>query len=111
MSSRVFRPELHQALRNHVESLLGKALLACDSSVENIWAIVLLCHWKDVGDKRGYNLIGFALRMATSADWYPDVRYLLEGSMREPGLDENEVQVRERRDKERLWMLLGNLDR
>jgi hypothetical protein len=111
ISSRVFRPELYHPLREHAETLLGKVLLACDSAIENIWAIICIYYWKDVRDKRGYNLVGFALRMASSAGWHKDWERAF--TVRQAGLNENEneLETRRRRDRERACMVLGNLDR
>lgn len=111
ISSRVFRPDLHQALRRHVEMLLGKVLLACDSAVENIWAIVCMYYWKDVGDKRGYTLVGFALRMASSAEWNKTRRRVASHEEMNSQMLETELQVRQRRDKDRVWLSVGNIDR
>ncbi|EWZ78270.1 hypothetical protein FOWG_17420 [Fusarium oxysporum f. sp. lycopersici MN25] len=109
ISSRIFQPESHYLIRNHTEFLLGRVLLACDSEVENIWAIICMYHWKDANDTRGYMLIGFALRMAVSAEWNMtrrSVSYNTEGLQ-----DPTELQVRQRRDKDRVWLALGNIDR
>ncbi|KAF4943644.1 hypothetical protein FGADI_13271 [Fusarium gaditjirri] len=109
ISSRIFQPESHRHIRDHAESLLGRALLACDSAVENIWAIICMYHWKDASDTRGYTLIGFALRMAASAEWNTTRRSV---SYDTHGLqEEGELQVRQRRDKDRVWLALGNIDR
>ncbi|KAJ3541558.1 hypothetical protein NM208_g4551 [Fusarium decemcellulare] len=109
ISSRIFQPESHQAIRDQAELLLGRALLACESAIENIWAIICMYHWKDANDARGYTLIGFALRMAASAEWNMTRRSVsydtedLRGS--------TELQVRQKRDKDRIWLALGNIDR
>ncbi|KAF5563891.1 hypothetical protein FPHYL_4917 [Fusarium phyllophilum] len=109
ISSRIFQPASHKPIRDHAEFLLGQALLACDSAVENIWAIICMYHWKDAKDARGYTLIGFALRMAASADWKKTRRSV---SYDNQGLQEaGELQVRQRRDKDRAWMILGNIER
>lgn len=108
ISARVFQPESHRSIRDHAEFLLGRVLLACDSAVENIWAIICLHHWKDANDTRGYTLIGFALRMAASADWNTTSR---DASCQSEGLDEStELQVRQRRDEHRVWLALRNID-
>lgn len=109
ISSRIFRPELYHPLREHAETLLGKALLACEPSIENIWAIICMYYWKDVNDTRGYSLVGFALRMASSASWHNDWQHAF--TVRQNGLNENELETRRRRDRERAYMVLGNLDR
>ncbi|KAF5635804.1 hypothetical protein F52700_5116 [Fusarium sp. NRRL 52700] len=106
ISSRIFQPEPHRHIRDHAESLLGRALLACDSAIENIWAIICMYHWKDANDTRGYTLIGFALRMAASAEWNMTRR-----SVSYETHESGELQVRQRRDKDRVWLALGNIDR
>jgi hypothetical protein len=111
IASRIFRPELRNLLRDHVEKLLGKALIDCDSSIGTIWAIVCLYYWKDVDDKRGYNLIGFAIRMASAAEW----NHLTDDAEYKPPAEtmtkDEALQSRMKRDEIRLWLLLGNLDR
>ncbi|KAJ8097665.1 hypothetical protein POJ06DRAFT_270467 [Lipomyces tetrasporus] len=111
ISSRIFRPESHLLLREHSESLLGKVLLACDSAIENIWSIVCMYYWKEVGDSRGYTLVGFALRMAVSTKWNKTRRRCAFDRGEASKSAESEVQVRQRRDKDRLWLALGNIDR
>ncbi|KAF5962547.1 protein priB [Fusarium bulbicola] len=106
ISSRIFQPESYRHIRDHAESLLGRALLACDSAIENIWAIICMYHWKDANDTRGYTLIGFALRMAASAEWNMTRR-----SVSYETHESGELQVRQRRDKDRVWLALGNIDR
>ncbi|KAF5545957.1 hypothetical protein FMEXI_5873 [Fusarium mexicanum] len=106
ISSRIFQPESHRHIRDHTESLLGRALLACDSAIENIWAIICMYHWKDANDTRGYTLIGFALRMAASAEWNMTRR-----SVSYETHESGELQVRQKRDKDRVWLALGNIDR
>lgn len=109
ISSRIFQPESHKPIRDHAEVLLGQALLACDSAIENIWAIICMYHWKDANDTRGYTLIGFALRMAASAEWNMtrrSISYDIQGLQ-----DLGQLQVRQRRDKDRVWLALGNIDR
>ncbi|KAF4442068.1 hypothetical protein FACUT_2291 [Fusarium acutatum] len=108
ISSRIFQPESHKPIRDHGEFVLAQALLACDSAIENIWAIICMYHWKEAKDTRGYTLIGFALRMAASAEWNMTRRSV---SYDTHGLQElGELQVRQRRDKDRAWMMLGNID-
>lgn len=109
ISSRIFQPESHKPVRDHAEFLLGQALLACDSVIENIWAIICMYHWKDVSDTRGYTLIGFALRMAASAEWNMTRRSV--GYDTHGFHESGELQVRQRRDRDRVWLVLGNIER
>lgn len=113
ISSRVFQPESHRRLREHAELLLGRVLLKCDSAVENIWAIICMYHWKDVNDTRGYTLIGFALRMAASAEWNMTRRSISLAMKDRPQSQSSELELESRqgRDKERVWLALGNIDR
>ncbi|KAF4973568.1 hypothetical protein FSARC_177 [Fusarium sarcochroum] len=89
--------------------LISRALLNCDSSIENIWAIICLYHWKDANDSRGYTLIGFALRMAVSAEWSKTHQSASQGT--EDSRSSTELYVRQKRDKNRVWLALGNIDR
>ncbi|WAO88918.1 Zn(2)-C6 fungal-type domain-containing protein [Fusarium falciforme] len=93
ISARVFQPESYELIQKHSEILLGRALVACDIAIENIWAIL----W-------------FATRMAASAQWNKFEESMAPGN--EPlAMAQTEAQVRQRRDKERIWLALGNLDR
>ncbi|KAF3403581.1 Protein priB [Penicillium rolfsii] len=113
IASRVFRPELHQPLKEHTEMQLSRVLINCDPSIENIWAIICINHWKDIRDRRGYNLIGFALRLASSASWHKDWEDAF--NVRQDTLTRNRkediFETRRRRDRERIWLVLGNQDR
>lgn len=114
VSARVFRPDLSAALRKHAEFLLGKILLACDADIENIWAIVCMYYWKELGDKRGYTLVGYAMRLAASSDWHGGRRSAYTGydettMRRRTRLTETEA--RKLRDQDRVWLYLGSLDR
>ncbi|KAM6540441.1 hypothetical protein FALCPG4_18864 [Fusarium falciforme] len=110
ISARVFQPESYELIQKHSEILLGRALVACDIAIENIWAILCMYHWKDVDDTRGYTLLGFATRMAASAQWNKFGESMAPGNG-PLAMAQTEAQVRQRRDKERIWLALGNLDR
>ncbi|QPC70491.1 hypothetical protein HYE68_001243 [Fusarium pseudograminearum] len=104
----IFQPQSHKTIRDHSEALLGRALLQCDSAIENIWAIICMYHWKDKNDKRGAILIGFASQMAAYAEW---------NTMHQntPGrgqtLDSSELQPRQERDRKRVLTILHNTGR
>jgi hypothetical protein len=66
-------------------------------------------HWKDTNDTRGYTLIGFAIRMAASEEWNMTRGRVSYDTQRFEEL--GELQVRQRRDKDRVWMVLGNIER
>lgn len=110
-AARVFRPDVYPGLKAHQESLLGRTLLSCDAAQENIWAIVLGYYWKEMGDTRGYTLVGFAIRLATSSEWNVSRRGMSGARASPPSRRETEHQVRVRRDQERIWLFLGSLDR
>jgi hypothetical protein len=111
VSSSIFRPELYPALRGHVESLLGRALLSCDAAIENIWAIICMYYWKETGDKRGYSLIGFAMRLAASSRWNGARQKLKFGKKAAGRRQGDELRARQERDQDRVWLYLGSLDR
>jgi hypothetical protein len=111
ISAGVFQPALYRELRSHAESLLGRVLVTCDAKLQNIWAIVCMYYWKELDDKRGYTLIGFAMRLATSSEWNasgrdPPYRQSLKASSAT-----NETIARKRRDQDRAWLYLGSLNR
>lgn len=114
ISARVFRPDLARSLRKHAETLLGKTLLSCDAEIENIWAIVCMYYWKELGDKRGYTLIGFAMRLASASDWHGGRRSAYTGhddTATQNKTRLTEIEVRKLRDQDRAWLYLGSLDR
>ncbi|KAG8413017.1 hypothetical protein J3458_013438 [Metarhizium acridum] len=114
ISARVFRPDLAPVLRNHAETLLGKVLLSCEAEIENIWAIVCMYYWKELGDKRGYTLIGFAMRLAAASDWHGGRRNAYTGfdeTTNRINAKLREVEARKLRDQDRAWLYLGSLDR
>ncbi|RGP69153.1 hypothetical protein FSPOR_4868 [Fusarium sporotrichioides] len=108
VTSRVFQPQSHKIVRDHSEALLGKALLGCDSTIENIWAIICIYHWKDANDKRGEILIGFASQMAAYAEWNKTYQDTSGGGQT---LGSAELQLRQDRDRERVLAILYNIER
>lgn len=107
ISARLFRPDLYPPLRAHAEGLLGRVLLSCDADIENIWAIVCMYYWKEIADKRGYTMVGFAMRLATSSSWNASRRENTE--QQDPR--QTETQSRKHRDQDRVWLYLSSLDR
>ncbi|KAK6711231.1 hypothetical protein SNK05_005656 [Fusarium graminearum] len=108
ISSRIFQPQSHRTIRDHSEALLGRALLQCDSAIENIWAIICMYHWKDKNDKRGAILIGFASQMAAYAEWNVMHHDTPGGGQT---LDSSELQSRQERDRKRVLVILQNTER
>ncbi|KAH7207778.1 uncharacterized protein BKA55DRAFT_547019 [Fusarium redolens] len=104
----------HPHLRSQTLPNLTKrsvpALVSCDSAIETVWAIICLYHWKDVNDTRGYSLIGFALRLAASAQWNKPQNHISDEE-ESHHVTKTEVEVRQRRDEARIWLALENLDR
>ncbi|KAH6992968.1 hypothetical protein EDB82DRAFT_498195 [Fusarium venenatum] len=103
IAARIFHPQSYKTIKDHSEALLGRALLACDSAIENIWAIICMYHWKDTNDKRGEVLIGFASRMAAYAEWNIPHRDTSEGRH---VLDLAELELRQERDRQRVFAIL-----
>ncbi|KPA37370.1 hypothetical protein FLAG1_09813 [Fusarium langsethiae] len=108
VASRAFQPQSHKIIRDHSEALLGKALLGCNSTIEIIWAIICIYHWKDANDKRGEILIGFASQMAAYAEWNKTYRDTSGGGQI---LGSAELQLRQERDRERVLAILYNIER
>ncbi|CAG1977784.1 unnamed protein product [Fusarium graminearum] len=104
----IFQPQSHRTIRDHSEALLGRALLQCDSAIENIWAIICMYHWKDKNDKRGAILIGFASQMAAYAEWNVMHHDTPGGGQT---LDSSELQSRQERDRKRVLVILQNTER
>lgn len=107
ISARVFRPDLYESLRAHAEILLGSVLLSCDTGIENVWAIICMFYWKEITDKRGYTMIGFAMRLAVSSGWNASKKQ----HQAQHCAFLTEQQFRKHRDRERIWLHLSSLDR
>nr|CEG05645.1 unnamed protein product [Fusarium clavum] len=104
VSSRILPPGLYESLRDHAESLLGGALVSCDTKIETVWAIVCMYHWKDADDTRGDMPIGFAARLAASAGWD------FAGRDVEHWRNMTEIELRQRMDQRRVCLVLARID-
>lgn len=103
VASRDLAPELYESLRNHSESLLGRALVSCDTGIETVWAIICMYHWKDADDSRGDILIGFAVQLVASAGWK------LAGGDDEHLPNMTDIEWRQRMDQRRVCLELSRL--
>ncbi|KAG8672136.1 hypothetical protein FPOAC1_005397 [Fusarium poae] len=103
IASSIFQPQSNKAIKAHSEALLGRALLTCHSTIENVWAIICMYYWKDANDKRGETLIGFASRMASYAEWNTTHRDTAGGGQ---PLDLGEIKLRQERDRQRVLAIL-----
>lgn len=114
ISARVFRPDLARILRSHAEILLGNVLLSCEAQIENVWAIVCMYYWKELSDKRGYTLTGFAMRLAAGSEWHSGRRCAYTGydiTTLQRNVKLTESEARRLRDQDRAWLYLGDIER
>ncbi|PGH14759.1 hypothetical protein AJ80_05803 [Polytolypa hystricis UAMH7299] len=107
-ASKVFLPTLYPALHGHAEALLRDILSSGQTSTEIVQGICLLTYWKEPSDSRAWLRVGYAIRACIEMGWHK-----LKPSNCDPGAyqRETEIQIRERRNKERAWLMLFVYDR
>ncbi|KKZ62248.1 hypothetical protein EMCG_00415 [[Emmonsia] crescens] len=111
-AAKIFKPSLYPKLHEHVESILKDILSTGQISTEIVQGICLLTFWKEPSDSRAWLLVGYAIRAAIEMGWHklnPPCLHSFASSMRESV--ETELEVRERRNKERSWLMLFVYDR
>jgi hypothetical protein len=111
-AAKVFSPSLYTKLHDHVESLLREVLGSGQKSTEIVQGICILTYWKEPSDSRAWLLVGYAIRASIEMGWH---------KLRQPSFDpkapvksepaETELEIRERRNKERTWLMLFVYDR
>ncbi|KAI2318456.1 hypothetical protein LOZ00_003308 [Ophidiomyces ophidiicola] len=106
-AAKVFSPQLYFNLHDHVEFLLRDILGSGQKSTEIVQGICLVTHWKEPSDSRAWMLVGYAIRACMEMGWHK----LSPTNMAPPGRREDELELRERRNKERTWLMLFVYDR
>ncbi|KAI5303088.1 hypothetical protein KEM56_000044 [Ascosphaera pollenicola] len=109
-ASKFFAPELYRGLYDHVEAQLKEIMPAGQKSTEIVQGILLMTYWKQPCDSRAWLLVGYAIRACIEMGWHQ-----LKPTNSEPYMmilqSERELELRERRNKERIWLLLFVYDR
>ncbi|KZV67951.1 hypothetical protein PENSPDRAFT_583137 [Peniophora sp. CONT] len=98
-----FKPEAFRQCQKMANELATRAFAENWKSVEVVQAFACLCYWKEPEDTRTWTYIGYACRMAIELGLN---RYHATAP---PG--ENEYQLRERRNRERTYLVLFVHDR
>ncbi|KAF5372913.1 hypothetical protein D9758_001761 [Tetrapyrgos nigripes] len=98
-----FKPELFKQCQKLANELAGKAFIEAWKSVEVIQAFACLIYWKDPDDNRTWTFVGYACRMA--------VELGLNRYVAHPPPHETDLQLRERRNRERTYLVLWIHDR
>ncbi|KAJ8078494.1 hypothetical protein PM082_012776 [Marasmius tenuissimus] len=98
-----FEPKSFKACQKLANELAVKAFMESWKSVEVVQAFACLTYWRDSDDNRTWTYIGYACRMAVELGLN---QYVPPGS-----LHETDLQYRERRNKERTYLILFVHDR
>lgn len=110
-AAKVFSPELYFKLHDHVELLLRDILGSGQKSTEIVQGICLVTHWKEPSDSRAWMLVGYAIRACMEMGWHKLSPTNLEPAEALQSGREKENEMRERRNKERTWLMLFVYDR
>jgi len=111
-AAKVFSPSMYIKLHDHVESLLRDVLGSGQKSTEIVQGICLLTYWKEPSDSRAWLLVGYAIRACIEMGWHKLRPQSFDPTLpekKEP--PETQLEVRERRNKERTWLMLFVYDR
>ncbi|KAF9264936.1 hypothetical protein L218DRAFT_925678 [Marasmius fiardii PR-910] len=98
-----FKPELFKACQKMANELAVRAFMEAWKSVEVVQAFACLTYWRDPDDNRTWTYIGYACRMAVELD--------LNRYVAHPPPHETDLQFRERRNRERTYLILFVHDR
>ncbi|KAI0029400.1 fungal-specific transcription factor domain-containing protein [Vararia minispora EC-137] len=98
-----FKPESFRQCQKMAHDLAVRAFAENWKSVEVVQAFACLCYWKEPEDTRTWTYIGYACRMA--------VELGLNRYHSVPPLHETELQLSERRNRERTYLVLFVHDR
>ncbi|VDC00199.1 unnamed protein product [Peniophora sp. CBMAI 1063] len=104
-SCKFFKPEAFHQCQGLAQELAAHALAGDWKSVEIVQAFACLCYWEEPGHTRTWTYIGHACRMAIEMG-------MNRSKQKQPsGNDETELQRRERRNRERTYLVLFVHDR
>ncbi|KAH8674277.1 hypothetical protein BX600DRAFT_457295 [Xylariales sp. PMI_506] len=106
-SAKAFNPALHLDLHQHAEKLLVDCFATSAKSPEVIQAMMLNTYWKQPDDTRSWSCIGYTIRLCMELGWHK----LPANSDQQSGQGTSELEVRQRRNIERTWLVLFVYDR
>ncbi|KAF3482720.1 priB protein [Arthroderma uncinatum] len=111
VAAKVFCPALYVKLHEHSEKLLHDIMGSGKKSLEIIQGLCLLTHWKEPSDSRAWMFIGYAIRGGLELGLNKLKPSILDKPMQLVSGFEEEMALRERRSKERTWLVLFIYDR
>lgn len=100
-AAKVFNQSLYSNLKQHAESLFLQTFSRCTKSVEVVQAIIFSTLWKEPNDARAWSSLGYAIRIAMELGLHK-----LSPKQPDGPLAGTETQQREKRCRERLWLML-----
>ncbi|KAI0071471.1 hypothetical protein K474DRAFT_1712429 [Panus rudis PR-1116 ss-1] len=98
-----FKPELYRDMLRMANEMAGRAFAEGWKSVEVVQAFACMTYWRDPEDGRTWTFIGYACRLAVELGLNTYLRHLPSG--------ETDFQLRERRNRERTYLVLFVHDR
>jgi hypothetical protein len=101
--AKFFKPEIYRPCQKLANDLAVRAFAEGWKSVEVVQAFACLVYWREPDDTRTWSYIGYACRMAVELGLN---RYLAT-----PPPNETEFHMRERRNRERTYLVLWVHDR
>jgi hypothetical protein len=101
--AKFFRPEIYRECQKLANDLAVRAFAEQWKRVEVVQAFACLTYWKEPDDNRTWTYIGYAARMA--------IELGLNRYVSRPSPNETERQMRERRNRERTYLVLWVHDR
>ncbi|KAJ9628107.1 hypothetical protein H2204_009509 [Knufia peltigerae] len=105
-SAKAFNPPLYLKLQKYAETLYGNAFCRGEKSPEIIQAFIISTYWKQPEDTRSWSVIGYAIRLCMELGFH---KLTTDPKYADPKTPE--FEVRQRRNIERIWLLLFVYDR
>ncbi|KIW17450.1 hypothetical protein PV08_04644 [Exophiala spinifera] len=105
-SAKAFNPPLYLDLHRYAETLYGNAFCRGEKSPEIIQAFIISTYWKQPDDTRSWSVIGYAIRLCMELGFH---KLVFDPKYADP--ETPEFEVRQRRNIERIWLLLFVYDR
>ena len=105
-AAKAFHPVLYPKLYQYSQDLFTSAFRDNTKTVETVQAILLLTYWKEPRDHRVWTSVGYAIRICMDLGWH---KLKPAGQQRPTGF--TELELREKRNMERTWLVLFVYDR
>ncbi|EXJ78261.1 hypothetical protein A1O3_09422 [Capronia epimyces CBS 606.96] len=106
VSAKAFNPALHLELHAYSEKLFIDCFARGSKSPEIIQAILLTTYWKQPDDARSWSIIGYAIRLCMELGLHK-----LPISDDETNPTTSKLEIRQKRNIERLWLVFFVYDR